>query len=655
MENLSINEIVYLMENNNDTDKKLLLELLRILCEKTYISEDRNLILNVITKNIEKYDLKSDERYLDYAFKTKIYELIELFIIKGAKISDYSLLEAIKYYILYDDENIHLLLSNNKEYIDMLNKIKNSSLNYKELIQNCDENWIKNLRTESIQKDETKQQNVNMLKLLIDGSDFALSELFYKLYNKNVKVLLDIESVYIWNKEIKLWQEKDITLFSDFVFESLKSLYISAMSSIKKTNSQVIISDAEIKSILSELTYLESIENQENLDIRKNIYDKLVKNIEQLYKKRTITGIIKILKCNLNDKNFLLLLNSKNNLLSLKSSIYGDHVVLDLKTGVIRERTKKDYFSYELNVFYNPQSVCQNFDIYLNYITCEDNGVKEELKNIFGYSITGDCRNKIVFILRSDKINDIFTLISILKNVLNIEEFFTLIYKNILNDKQLSCRTIYNELFKLKSSRIVIYWNVFNNSEKLINISKTHILNEYPEIEEFEYLGKIFRFLRKFKIFFITNSKPYISDDTHILDKVKVIELKGKNNDNNLIDKILNDENEKSGILNWLISGALNYYKNGLKLNYTDSIPKDTIKSDNNTVDKFINDCCEFGPDKEIKALELYNCYKTYCENNSLKCLSNVLFAKKILSLGDNIQRKRRKVGNFYIGLTVKM
>ena len=58
----------------------------------------------------------------------------------------------------------------------------------------------------------------------------------------------------------------------------------------------------------------------------------------------------------------------------------------------------------------------------------------------------------------------------------------------------------------------------------------------------------------------------------------------------------------------------MNYYKKGLKLS---NILFETIKefkSNIDTVNNFINDCCKFGDNKKIKASNLYSFYKTYCD-----------------------------------------
>jgi len=82
--------------------------------------------------------------------------------------------------------------------------------------------------------------------------------------------------------------------------------------------------------------------------------------------------------------------------------------------------------------------------------------------------------------------------------------------------------------------------------------------------------GEPINFIPKFKMFIVTNNDPQISEDRAILDRIKIIDFKARfvddptlcnpvkhiyERDLYITEKILNNENEKSGILNWLISG----------------------------------------------------------------------------------------------------
>ncbi|MEM3858480.1 MAG: hypothetical protein QW478_03630, partial [Candidatus Micrarchaeaceae archaeon] len=129
-ENLSFDEIIILLNYNYDPDKKLILQLLKLVHKKFYNLNQHFLIYDVITKNIKNYDIQNNEKYLEFAFKNKLIDVIELLIINRAKVNNYSLAQAIKCY-LFDNTN-YLQLMLDYKLIDEKDK------RYKELIENKD-------------------------------------------------------------------------------------------------------------------------------------------------------------------------------------------------------------------------------------------------------------------------------------------------------------------------------------------------------------------------------------------------------------------------------------------------------------------------------------------------------------------------------------
>src|SRR5579875_4187915 len=126
-----------------------------------------------------------------------------------------------------------------------------------------------------------------------------------------------------------------------------------------------------------------------------------------------------------------------------------------------------------------------------------------------------------------------------------------------------------SELFKIKDSRIVIF-NEFGNVHINIEAFKTLTSGGFDQMETRTLYGEPINFIPKFKMFIVTNNDPQISEDRAILDRIKIIDFKARfvddptlcnpvkhiyERDLYITEKILNNENEKSGILNWLISG----------------------------------------------------------------------------------------------------
>ena len=139
----------------------------------------------------------------------------------------------------------------------------------------------------------------------------------------------------------------------------------------------------------------------------------------------------------------------------------------------------------------------------------------------------------------------------------------------LLNIDYKRCSVSTPELFKIKDSRIVIF-NEFGNVHINIEAFKTLTSGGFDQMETRTLYGEPINFIPKFKMFIVTNNDPQISEDRAILDRIKIIDFKARfvddptlcnpvkhiyERDLYITEKILNNENEKSGILNWLISG----------------------------------------------------------------------------------------------------
>src|SRR5579875_330505 len=528
--------------------------------------------------------------------------------------------------------------------------------------------FVENLKTkvhnEMSKVNEKRKEKIHFADysdLLLEGSDDAMVEIFCDLECENIKLLSKKGPMYVWNNDNKLWEQFDVEyLYSRFIGKVLKPLYKSAIYKL----SQELENQPKIRTV-------DISKDKDEIEEQKKIYQTLQKNLKKLRQTSKKQSIYKILTKELVDENFSCLLNSKSNLLPIKSDIFGQHIVVDLKTGESRQRKKDDYFSYELNIFYNPVASCPQFDLFMNQITYGNENIKKDLQNIFGYSITGERHEKMAFILRGSGNNGKSAFISILNNLLYVKnnQFLTSANPGILSIDYKRCSVPTPELFKIKDSRIVVL-NEFGNVHVNVEAFKTLTSGGFDQLETRTLYGDPINFIPKFKMFIITNNDPNINEDQAILNRIKIIDFKARFVDDPalvnpnkhiylqdlyIIEKILNDENEKSGILNWLITGAINYYKNGLKLS---EVVQETIKefkSHIDTVNNFINDYCEFGEDKNIKASDLYSHYKDYCTDNFMTPLSNVLFVRRLLDSRRDIQKKHTKTGNIYIGINVKL
>ena len=86
-ENLTFDEILVMLNNNYDPDKKLLLKLMEYFANKKHKLYEYVTFCNLLPKIIDNYDdIKINESYLNYACQYKNIEIIELLLFKNAKL-----------------------------------------------------------------------------------------------------------------------------------------------------------------------------------------------------------------------------------------------------------------------------------------------------------------------------------------------------------------------------------------------------------------------------------------------------------------------------------------------------------------------------------------------------------------------------------------
>lgn len=162
-----------------------------------------------------------------------------------------------------------------------------------------------------------------------------------------------------------------------------------------------------------------------------------------------------------------------------------------------------------------------------------------------------------------------------------------------------------------------------------------------------------FTFDPSHKLWIATNPPPVIPpDDPAIWARVKLIpfavSFKGRENTGLLADL----KAEASGILNWMIEGALEWQKQGLGTCPSVEVATTQLRDDNDQVAQFIANKCEVGEEYRDAPGCLYAAYKKWAEENGRKALGLLNFSKRLDSRG--FQKVKVNGNNRRKGLQVK-
>ncbi|HEV7293083.1 MAG TPA: phage/plasmid primase, P4 family [Devosia sp.] len=109
---------------------------------------------------------------------------------------------------------------------------------------------------------------------------------------------------------------------------------------------------------------------------------------------------------------------------------------------------------------------------------------------------------------------------------------------------------------------------------------------------------------------------------------------------------------ERSGVLNWLIEGALLYLTNGLDY-YTPPEAKafaQDYREERDNVGVFAEACIEHVEKEKVKAGQVYEAYEAWCKANGMRAATQRSFGDRLNDLGFKKQR-----GAFYYYLDVRL
>lgn len=340
--------------------------------------------------------------------------------------------------------------------------------------------------------------------------------------------------------------------------------------------------------------------------------------------------------------NMIALAQSEPGISINPSDFDGDHwklncrnSVIDLKTGEFLPH-KRDYLMTQIiQVDYDPNAHCPNWETFINRIMRDKNGDLCEntisfLQKAIGYSLTGSINEQVLFVLFGSGRNGKSTFINILKELLgdyakqaNPETFIA---------KQAS-GGIPNDLARLKGSRLVTAVEIEEGKRMAESLVK-QLTGGEPIIARFLH-QEFFEFLPTFKLFLVTNHIPLIrGTDEGIWRRMRLIQFNAvitpEEMDKNLTETLLK---ELSGILNWAVAGCLMWQREGLGVPTEIVEATDGYRNEMDSFKSFIDECCVINPKAIVATQKLYSAFHEWCSGNGEHPITRSIFISRLREL----------------------
>lgn len=307
----------------------------------------------------------------------------------------------------------------------------------------------------------------------------------------------------------------------------------------------------------------------------------------------------------------------------------------DFSTNTFKDFDREDYITNISNVYYDTSADCPRFKQYLDEVMEGKKDKIDYLMKMAAYGYTGNVNRDCFFVFYGSKTrNGKSTFVGINTHMLGT-------YAGTLKPASVTRKQINNggsaatpDLASVKNARWVTISEIENGM--MLDISLIKTMTGKNELKARNLYENEIAFKPKFKLYFDTNFLPKMTDDTifqsdriHLIEFTRHFELEER--DFNLMDKL---KQETSGIFNLIIEYYQKLEKEGFIIpqESQDTLTRYRLNSNNILAFK----TAKLFDDKTayIKASQLYDIYKEWCEEEELKFLSKKNFKEEMLKLG---------------------
>ncbi len=321
--------------------------------------------------------------------------------------------------------------------------------------------------------------------------------------------------------------------------------------------------------------------------------------------------------------------------------------IVDLITGELRPHDPDQHCTKITTV--GPDGECPTFLKFLDEVTDIDQDLIDIIQRVIGYACTGSTKEHALFFFYGTGGNGKGTLLNTVLNILN--DYAVTASMDVFTESKYDRHP--TELASLMGARLVVAQET-DEGRKWAEARIKALTGGDPITARF-MRQDFFTFLPKFSLIIAGNHKPSIQTvDEAMRRRLHLIPftvtIPKEKRDPDLSEKL---EAESTGIMQWMIDGAVEYQKQGLMP------PKSVIEAtesyfeDENTIQQWIFDNCEVASEFWETPTRLFNSWKSYAKAANLMPGTNKDFKSKMESTGYRYSKTGLR-GRHYVGIKVK-
>lgn len=322
---------------------------------------------------------------------------------------------------------------------------------------------------------------------------------------------------------------------------------------------------------------------------------------------------------------------------------------IDLQTGKLLPHSPNHLITKLAPVTFDPEATAPTWDQFLSDILGGDEALIAFVRRAFGYALIGAVLEHCLFCLYGTGSNGKSTLLKVLVEL--YAEYGAQVDSSIFLASKFDHNP--NVLVPLAGSRLVSTSET--DSGRRLAESTVKTMTGGDIIRAKRLYEESFAFIPSHTIFLATNHKPNIRGaDEGIWRRIKLIPfaitIPDELQDKNLPSKLAT---ERSGILNWLIAGCLEYQQIGLKAPAAVTEATRRYREDSDILGDYLAAHCETGEGLEESAKALLDRYAEWCQAEGCDPISKEAFGRALTERGFG-SRKGAKGSRIRTGIALR-
>lgn len=323
---------------------------------------------------------------------------------------------------------------------------------------------------------------------------------------------------------------------------------------------------------------------------------------------------------------------------------------IDLRSGMLQEHRREDMCTKMVPIIYDARARAPLFHRFMERIFDGQKPLIEFIQRACGYSLSGETGEQCMFMLHGTGANGKSTFLEILAAVTG-EYSAHVRTEALMKHKNTSAGAASEDIAELRGARFVSCIETEVGQTLAEGLLKS--ITGQDRIKARKLYGHNVEFTPAFKLFLACNDKPVIggTGDNSIWRRIHLIPFNVTIPEKERQRRILSDlKGELPGILAWCVSGAQEFYKQGLNVPAEVKAATEQYKAEEDTLSEFMSDALEVGEGLTISVGELYSEYLLWCRVQNAPLDERKVFNSKMKTRG--FEQTRVHAGRIWRGLS---